>query len=177
MPSSRDIRPQTNPILLNDEARQGPSPSSRQSSRAKRSRRSAASSALTPVKKSCPTPLFAGISQLVSVAFNVRSGEEIFGESEDAQFVYKIVTGSVRVCKMLNDGRRHISCFHVPGDVFGLERMTTHRMGAGAIEDSHVLMFRRSHVERLIAPDLDAADQMLRIFVSKLDDAEAQCFG
>ena len=77
---------------------------------------------------------------------------------------------------MLSDGQRHISCFHVPGDVFGLERTATHRMGAEAIEDSQVLMFRRSQVERLIASDLNAAHQMLDIFISKLDDAEAQMF-
>src|SRR4051794_3350692 len=54
----------------------------------------------TQSESSQPSPLFAGISQLVSVTFNVRGGEEIFGEGEDAQFVYKLVTGSVRVCKM-----------------------------------------------------------------------------
>jgi CRP/FNR family transcriptional regulator/CRP/FNR family nitrogen fixation transcriptional regulator len=116
------------------------------------------------------------MSQLVSVTFNVRSGEEIFGEGEDAQFVYKLVTGSIRASKMLTDGQRHISCFHVPGDVFGLERTPAHRMGAEAIEDSQVLMFRRSQVERLIASDLNAAHQMLGIFISKLDDAEAHMF-
>src|SRR3954447_21310339 len=82
----------------------------------------------------------------------------------------------IRVCKMLSDGQRHISCFHVPGDVFGLERTATHRMAAEALEDSQVLMFRRSQVERLIASDLNAAHQMLGIFISKLDDAEAQMF-
>jgi CRP-like cAMP-binding protein len=131
---------------------------------------------LADSQSSDPSPLFAGISQLVSVTYNVRSGKEIFGEGEDAQFVYKLVTGSVRVCKTLTDGQRHISCFHVPGDVFGLERTATHRMGAEALEASQVLMFRRSQVERLIASDLDAAHQMLEIFVGKLDNAEAHMF-
>src|SRR4051794_11647076 len=77
---------------------------------------------------------------------------------------------------MLSDGQRHISCFHVPGDVFGLERTATHRMGAEAMEHSQLLMFRRSQVEHLIASDLNAAHQMLDVFISKLDDAEAQMF-
>jgi CRP/FNR family nitrogen fixation transcriptional regulator len=68
---------------------------------------------------------------------------------------------------MLSDGQRHISCFHVPGDVFGLERTATHRMAAEALEDSQVLMFRRSQVEHLITSDLNAAHQMLGIFISK----------
>jgi CRP-like cAMP-binding protein len=127
-------------------------------------------------QSSHPSPLFAGISQLVSVTYNVRRGEEIFGEGEDAQFAYKLVTGSVRVCKMLTDGQRHISCFHLPGDVFGLERTATHRLSAEALEDSQILMFRRSQVQRVIASDLNAAHQMLGVFIRKLDNAEAQMF-
>ena len=68
---------------------------------------------------------------------------------------------------MLSDGQRHISCFHVPGDVFGLERTATHRMAAEALENPQVLMFRRSQVEHLITTDLNAAHQMLGIFISK----------
>jgi CRP-like cAMP-binding protein len=163
----------TRPILLNADERQAAARPLRESSRA-RSRRERPIG--TPIKGSHPSPLFTGVSELVSVTYNVPRGDEIFGEGEDAQFVYKLVSGSVRVCKMLTDGQRHISCFHVPGDVFGLERTTTHRMGAEALEDSQVLMFRRSNVERLIATDLNAVHQMLGIFVSKLDDAEAQTF-
>ena len=40
-------------------------------------------------------------------------------------------------------------------------------MSAEAIEDSQVLMFRRSQVEHLITSDLNAAHQMLGIFISK----------
>jgi CRP-like cAMP-binding protein len=132
--------------------------------------------ALTRSEGSHLSPLFAGISQLVSAVFNIRSGGEIFGDGEDAQFVYKLVTGTVRVCKILSDGQRHISCFHFPGHVFGLERTATHRMSAEAIEDSRVLMFRRSQVERLIAGDLTAAHQMSEIFSGKLNDAEVHIF-
>jgi CRP-like cAMP-binding protein len=49
-------------------------------------------------------------------------------------------------------------------------------MSAEAIEDSQVLMFRRSQVEQVIAGDLDAAHQMLGLFAGKLDDAEAHMF-
>src|SRR4051794_14200317 len=169
VPSSRDYRPQTKPARSKDETQQGTSPPRSRRNRANGTRRLMnVSPRLADSQNSDPTPLFAGISQLVSVTYNVRSGKEIFGEGEDAQFVYKLVTGSVRVCKMLSDGQRHISCFHVPGDVFGLERTATHRMGAEAMEDSQVLMFRRSQVERLIASDLNAAHQMLGIFISSL---------
>jgi CRP/FNR family nitrogen fixation transcriptional regulator len=41
------------------------------------------------------------------------------------------------------------------------------RLAAEALEDSQVLMFRRSQVEHLITSDLNAAHQMLGIFISK----------
>ena len=122
------------------------------------------------------SPLFVGFAELVSASFSFCAGGEIFGEGEEASFVYKLVKGAVRVGKTLSDGQRHISSFHLPGEVFGFERTATHRMGAEAIEDSQVLMFRRSQVERLIARELNASHQMLSIFASKLEDAEIQMF-
>src|SRR3954454_3752925 len=176
-PFSPDLYPKAKPARSKAERRAAGSTPPRRTGRANGSRRLMNVSPRPAASQSSHlSPLFVGISQLVSVTYNVRGGEEIFGEGEDAQFVYKLVRGSVRVCKMLTDGQRHISCFHVPGDVFGLERTPAHRMGAEALEDSQVLMFRRSQVERLIASDLDAAHQMLGIFISKLDDAEAQMF-
>jgi CRP-like cAMP-binding protein len=176
-PSSPDLCPEAKPARLKAERRQRASAPPRRTSRANGTRRSISTiPALTRSEGSHVSPLFAGISQLVSAVFKFRSGGEIFGDGEDAQFVYKLVTGTVRVCKILSDGQRHISCFHFPGDVFGLGRTATHRMSAEAIEDSRVLMFRRSQVERLIAGDLTAAHQMSEIFSGKLNDAEVHIF-
>ncbi len=46
---------------------------------------------------------------------------EIYGENEPAEYVHKVLTGAVRVCKVLQDGRRQIEAFYFAGDVFGLE--------------------------------------------------------
>jgi hypothetical protein len=99
MPSSRDFHPQTKPALLNGKKRQAISPPPSRRNRAKGTRRLMNGPRLADSQSSDPSPLFAGIAQLVSVTYNVRSGKEIFGEGEDAQFVYKLVTGSVRVAK------------------------------------------------------------------------------
>jgi hypothetical protein len=99
MPSSRDLGPKTKPILLNAETQQPISPAPTLRNRANGTRPLMnVSPRLAASQSSRPSPLFAGISQLVSVTYNVGGGEEIFGEGEDAQFVYKLVTGSVRVC-------------------------------------------------------------------------------
>ncbi len=55
------------------------------------------------------------------VPMSFRRNAEIFAEGEAAGYVYKVVSGVVRISKLLPDGRRQISAFHLPGDMFGFE--------------------------------------------------------
>ena len=69
--------------------------------------------------------------------------EEIYGEGEPAEYVYQVVRGAVRTYKVLTDGRRQISAFHLPGDVFGLTAGAEHRMGAEAVVGTTVRVVKR----------------------------------
>ena len=84
----------------------------------------------------CPTAdqfgLLAGHTGLVTTEFSYGKDEEIYGEDEPAEYVYQVIQGSVRTYKLLSDGRRQISAFHLPGDVFGLESGSNHRLAAAA---------------------------------------------
>ncbi len=70
-----------------------------------------------------------------------RNGE-IFAEGEPAGYVYKVVSGVVRVSKLLPDGRRQISAFHLPGDMFGFEIDDVHHDSAEAVVPVKVIAFR-----------------------------------
>jgi CRP/FNR family nitrogen fixation transcriptional regulator len=70
--------------------------------------------------------------------------QEIFGEGEEAEFVYKVVSGSVRCFRGLCDGRRQISDFYLPGDVFGLDLSIERRETAEAMTEVQVTVARRS---------------------------------
>ena len=85
---------------------------------------------------------------------------EIYGENEPAEYLYKLVSGSVRVSKILNDGRRQISAFYLPGDVFGLEISSEHALSAEAITDVEIILVKRSAIEALAARDTDFARQL-----------------
>ena len=41
-----------------------------------------------------------------------------------ADYLYKVVSGTVRTCKILVDGRRQVGGFYLSGDIFGLETGT-----------------------------------------------------
>src|SRR5258708_40040025 len=88
-----------------------------------------------------------GHAGLVATEFSYRKDEEIYGEDEPAEYVYQVITGAVRSYKLLSDGRRQIGAFHLPGDVFGLESGTMHRLAAEAIVDTTVRLVKRRSLE------------------------------
>ena len=85
---------------------------------------------------------------------------EIYGENEPAEYLYKLVSGTVRTSKILNDGRRQIGEFYMAGDIFGLEMGNDHSFSAEAITDAKVIVIKRSAVEALATRDNDVARQL-----------------
>jgi CRP/FNR family nitrogen fixation transcriptional regulator len=81
--------------------------------------------------------------------------EEIFGQGEPADFVYKVAAGVVRTSRVLSDGRRQIAAFHFAGEVFGLEGGAEHELCAEAVTDCEIGLVKRPALER--AADLDSA--------------------
>jgi len=73
---------------------------------------------------------------------NFGRNAEIFAEGEKAGYVYKLISGVVRVSKLLPDGRRQISAFHLPGDMFGFEVDDVHHVSAEAIVPVKVVAFK-----------------------------------
>ena len=70
--------------------------------------------------------------------------EEIYGEGEPAEFVYRVVSGAVRTYRVLSDGRRQVCDFHLPGEYFGLEPSLEHRATAEAMAGTSLLVLRRT---------------------------------
>lgn len=67
------------------------------------------------------------------VPITVGRNMEIYAEGEPAGHVYKVVSGVVRISKLLPDGRRQISAFHAAGDMFGFETDELHHTSAEAV--------------------------------------------
>jgi CRP/FNR family nitrogen fixation transcriptional regulator len=70
------------------------------------------------------------------------------------------VSGVVRTCKLLSDGRRQISSFFLPGDVFGLEATVEHRFTAEAVSDVSLIFVKRSALTALAARDGEVANEL-----------------
>jgi CRP/FNR family transcriptional regulator, nitrogen fixation regulation protein len=116
--------------------------------------------------------LFAGCPGLIGTPFAYEREAEIYGEGEEAEFLYEVVRGAVRTHKVLNDGRRQITGFHLPGDLFGLEQGAVHRHTAEALSDTQVLIFKRRGIERAATRNAEVACQLWAMAASGLRYAQ-----
>ncbi|MGE0828445.1 MAG: helix-turn-helix domain-containing protein [Hyphomonadaceae bacterium] len=98
-----------------------------------------------------------------SVVAPFARNEEIFAEEEPTKYVYKVVSGAVRLIRILSDGRRHISAFYLPGEVFGFEPGEAHRFSAEAVVDSRIAMVRRAAIEDAACADARVGRAMWRL--------------
>src|SRR4051812_31145510 len=76
-----------------------------------------------PVAKSDPLERFGTVLTLAA-------GQTLFSEGDEASYYYKVVSGAVRSCSLMPDGRRQISDFFVAGDFFGLTDLPIHCFAA-----------------------------------------------
>jgi CRP/FNR family nitrogen fixation transcriptional regulator len=97
---------------------------------------------------------------------------EIFGENEPAEYLYRVISGAVRTYKVLNDGRRQIGGFYLPGDVFGLEVGDEHTFSAEAITECKILVIKRSSVVALAARDSSVARELWTMTANELQRAQ-----
>jgi CRP-like cAMP-binding protein len=114
---------------------------------------------------------FTGCPGLIGATIRYTQDQEIHGEAERAKFIYKVTNGAVRRHKLLSDGRRQISSFHLPGDFFGFESEPTYRLTAEAIVDTVTVIFDRRSLERFAVRDSGTARQLWKLAVRELDHA------
>jgi CRP/FNR family nitrogen fixation transcriptional regulator len=78
----------------------------------------------------------------LGLAMSFGRNMEIYAEGEPAGHVYKVVSGVVRISKLLPDGRRQISAFHTSGDMFGFEADELHHASAEAVVPVKVIAYK-----------------------------------
>jgi CRP/FNR family nitrogen fixation transcriptional regulator len=113
-----------------------------------------------------------GHAGLVATEFSFRKDEEIYGEDEASDYVYQVICGSVRSYKLLSDGRRQIGAFYLPGDVFGLESGSVHRLTAEAVVDTTVRLVKRRSLEQAAGITVQVARSLWTMTAGELRHAE-----
>jgi CRP/FNR family transcriptional regulator, nitrogen fixation regulation protein len=106
------------------------------------------------------------------VVVSFSRSEEIFGDDEPADHVYKVLTGTVCTYKILSDGRRQIGEFYLQNEWFGLEHVSRHSQSAAAITDGKILVIKRTALMALAGRDPAVSQQLLVLMASELARAE-----
>jgi CRP/FNR family transcriptional regulator, nitrogen fixation regulation protein len=105
---------------------------------------------------------------IAGASMTFERNAEIFGEGESADYVYKVLSGSVRAYKILSDGRRQVTAFYLPGDVFGIDSGSEHSNSAEAIDKASILVVRRSSVFSTAESNSEVARHLWSITAAEL---------
>ena len=85
--------------------------------------------------------LSAGASQDEAAKGKTQSfaaNQEIYAEGDDTKVFFRVLSGVVRACRFLSDGRRQIDAFYSEGEIFGFDLADSRAFGAEAVTDCTV---------------------------------------
>ncbi|MBI3701615.1 MAG: helix-turn-helix domain-containing protein [Afipia sp.] len=111
--------------------------------------------------------------ETVGTLMSYGRDEEIFGEGEVSARFYKVMSGSVRTYKILDDGRRQIVGFHLPGDFFGLEAGDRHTLSAEALCETNAIAMKRSAVLERASRNKSLFEKLWKITTLELSRSQS----
>src|SRR5215467_10262182 len=98
----------------------------------------------------------------------IGRGQTIFNEGDPAEFAYKLVSGVVRLCKHLADGRRQIVQFLFPGDFFSFMELSGHSLTAEAVNDVVLLSYPQKQIAGLEKGNPDLRERFASLMALRL---------
>ncbi len=110
----------------------------------------------------------------IGTRLSYSKNDEIYAEGDTADSWYKVVSGTVRVCKLLADGRRHIAAFCFSGDCFGVDDINERPYSAEAVDNAVVMRYRRNATEQLIDQNAALARLLRNMMLRALANAQGR---
>jgi CRP/FNR family nitrogen fixation transcriptional regulator len=101
-------------------------------------------------------------------------GTSIYAEGDRADCWFKVVSGTVRICKQMMDGRRQITEFFHAGEYFGLDDASERAFTAEAIGSVILMRFNCAATERLIDQRPELARRIRSMTLRNLAQAQAR---
>jgi CRP/FNR family nitrogen fixation transcriptional regulator len=103
---------------------------------------------------------------------SVRKNAEIWAQGDSVQYSYRIVSGCIRLVKLMEDGRRQISEFLVAGDWFGFGCSALQDVAAEAVAGSVLKRYPRRAVDALASHDISVAQWRFELMSQKFYRAQ-----
>ncbi len=108
------------------------------------------------------------VDAMIGKRTRLKKGDALYRAGEPFSSLYAIRLGSLKTTVLAEDGREQVSGYHMPGDLIGLDGISTdrHSCQAAALEDSEVCVLPFARIEEL-ARAVPALQHNLHQFLSR----------
>jgi CRP/FNR family transcriptional regulator, anaerobic regulatory protein len=106
--------------------------------------------------------------------FRLKSGQPLFHEGDPATRVFTLTSGSLKLYKLLPDGRRQVTGFMQPGDFLGISVDDEHAYSAEALEQSLLCSFPKTRFDDFTEENGEMERELYRLAVHELAAAQQQ---
>jgi CRP/FNR family nitrogen fixation transcriptional regulator len=100
-----------------------------------------------------------------------EKNRSIYFEGDEAEHCYKVRSGTVRLCKVTEDGRRQIAAFLTAGDLFGWTDRDVYNFSAEAVTDVVLEKFSRARIEEAVKANPGLGRRVLGVLSGQLASA------
>jgi CRP/FNR family transcriptional regulator len=117
-----------------------------------------------------PAEAIRNAGQSVSIARD----ESLFCEADPATAVFAVVSGTIRLSKMLSDGRRQIIGFHEAGDIIGLALAEDYPYSAEGVTPVRLRRLSRAQLDRMTEANPQLRSNLFSLAARELAAAQRQ---
>ena len=104
----------------------------------------------------------------------LEAHEPLFHEGDAADTVFNLTSGTLKLYKLLPDGRRQVMGFIQPGDFLGITMDEEHAFSAEALEPVEACRFSRARFDAFIEEHPRMERELYRLAAHELSMAQAQ---
>jgi CRP/FNR family transcriptional regulator len=102
------------------------------------------------------------------------TGQTLFHEGDPATRVFTLTSGTLKLYKLLPDGRRQVTGFMHPGDLLGMSTDDEHAFSAEALEDAQLCWFPRNRFDDFVEEHGSMERELYRMAAHELAAAQQQ---
>ncbi len=110
----------------------------------------------------------------IATRHTYESGRNIFDEGEASDHLFNVTQGTIRIYKLLADGRRQVTGFLFAGDFLGLASEAAYAYSAETVTETKVCRFRRGQLDDLLQKYPQMERRLLVIAGHELAEAQEQ---
>jgi CRP/FNR family transcriptional regulator, anaerobic regulatory protein len=118
----------------------------------------------------------AKLAEFKNLGWTIRlgRGQSLFHEGDPATRVFTVTTGTLKLYKLLPDGRRQVTGFMHPGDFLGISVEDEHAFSAEAVEDAILCWFPRNRFDDFVEEHKSMERELYRKAAHELAAAQQQ---